>query len=1101
MFVKFDQQLKRCDRVIRQRIRPHIHPVMSTLSVESYHIAGEPITSEEFFNKVRSGDINFTPFTIGSLWGTTWGTTWFKLTGKLPEEENIPSNLKNRPVELTLDLGWYDHSVGGHIEGMVYRPDGTVVKAVHPRAYWVRIVTSDGRRLIDTDENGNFTLYLEAACNPLLLGVPPFIATELGERATGKPEEQYQFRAADVTIYDDRFENYWLDLDVVSSLMRQLDPRSPRYWRLGKALQRSLNTFDEQNLDSVVPARAQLAGVLSQKASSSAMTMGAIGHAHIDSAWLWPVRETRRKVCRTVANVLALMDEDPEFCYAMSSAQQYQWLEEARPDLWKRMKQRIAEGRFIPVGGMWVESDGMLPAGESLIRQLSYGNRYFAEKLGVHPHGVWLPDSFGYTQAWPQIARRAGYSWFLTQKISWNDTTKFPYHSFMWEGLDGSQIFTHFPPADTYAASVTADELAYSEKNFKNKDLSTLALMLFGYGDGGGGPTREMMGRVRRFANLEGMPRVQMMTPDTFFEQAQHEMKQNADVNAAIDLPDPLQAKHNEVNVQCADNLQPFRKGEETSEMPVYKGELYLELHRATLTSQQEMKRLCRMEESLLRTAEYLFTAASLLVPGYLYPKEEMDHIWQALLLNQFHDILPGSAIAWVQREAREQYAKNIAQLRQLIAEVTTLLEQTDAGLEQVKNAHISQFDWTVRSVENGYNVFPDIRESTSCGENGRDATLDAGQRLTVDREVDGSITISGGMLNAEIASDGSVTSLVDVQEHREIVPRGYHLGSYELLKDEPTEWDAWNIDRDAFLRELQISGGTVTEVRELEGNKRVEVVSDMSFSRSSIHTVMTFFADSPLVDIQVRVDWQEKDRFLKMRIPLAICASQAQFDSQYGLVNKPIRKNSESEEAGYERCSQRFVRIADSSYAVSLVNNSTYGCDVSEIDQQGERAEGTLLRASLVSSPVFPDPHTDEGTHSYHFQLVANSTSASAARVAAGLNAVAVDALPAVKPLVRLVDENGCASQDAILDWIKLADDGSGDVIVRIYEPYGHEAQAFLQLADALVDYKVREVGILENNEVPDDLPVSISRDYQPAQGAKLHLHPFELATLRLHR
>ena len=200
------------------------------------------------------------------------------------------------------------------------------------------------------------------------------------------------------------------------------------------------------------------------------MNVSAIGHAHIDSAWLWPVRETRRKVARTVSNALALMDADPDFKYAMSSAQQYAWLEEDHPDIFNRMKQRIEEGRFIPVGGMWVEADGMLPAGESLIRQIAYGRKYFKEHLGVEPKGVWLPDSFGYTGAWPQIARRAGYEWFLTQKISWNDTTKFPHHSFMWEGIDGSRIFTHFPPADTYAAWCKVRELDYAEKNFQDKD-------------------------------------------------------------------------------------------------------------------------------------------------------------------------------------------------------------------------------------------------------------------------------------------------------------------------------------------------------------------------------------------------------------------------------------------------------------------------------------------------------------------------------------------------------------------------------------------------------------------------------------------------------
>mgnify|MGYP002247700978 FL=1 len=254
-----------------------------------------------------------------------------------------------------------------------------------------------------------------------------------------------------------------------------------------------------------------------------------------------------------------------------------------------------------------------MPCGESLIRQISYGKRYFKEKLGVVPNGIWLPDSFGYTGAWPQIAKRSGYSWFLTQKLCWNDTTRLPHHSFMWEGVDGSQIFTHFPPADKYDSDMSAHDMAYVQSNYKDKDLSDRGILLFGYGDGGGGPIREMTMREHRFESFEGMPKVEYGTPDDFFSKAETEMKAEAG-----------------------------------SEMPRWKGEFYFELHRKTLTSQQEMKRGCRKEESMLRTVEYLGAVASLESADYVYPTERIDRIWKTLLLNQFHDILPGSAIEWL---------------------------------------------------------------------------------------------------------------------------------------------------------------------------------------------------------------------------------------------------------------------------------------------------------------------------------------------------------------------------------------------------------------------------------------------------------------------
>ena len=279
MFLKIDQQLERCRRVIRQRVRPRIHPVLRHLDVEMFDIPGEPMPTDEFFAGLRRGEIPFEPFTMGSQWDTTWGTTWFKLSGQVPEGKP-----DGRPLELWIDLGWYDHSCGGHIEGLVYRADGTAIKAVHPLNHWVPLIAADGAAQVELDVEGRFTVYLEAASNPLLLGVPPFIETELGDHATGRPDEPYTFRAA-------------------------------------------------------------LAGVLSRRANASAMDISAIGHAHIDSAWLWPVRETRRKVARTVANALALMDDDPEFKYTMSSAQQYAWLEQDHPDIFARMKERIAVGR------------------------------------------------------------------------------------------------------------------------------------------------------------------------------------------------------------------------------------------------------------------------------------------------------------------------------------------------------------------------------------------------------------------------------------------------------------------------------------------------------------------------------------------------------------------------------------------------------------------------------------------------------------------------------------------------------------------------------------------------------------------------------------
>src|SRR5918995_353836 len=358
-------------------------------------------------------------------------------------------------------------------------------------------------------------------------------------------------------------------------------------------------------------ARKVLADPLGRPAHASAHRLSAVGHAHIDCAWLWPLRETRRKCARTFANVTALAADYPELVFACSSAQQYAWVKEDQPALFDRIKRTVASGQWAPVGGMWVESDANLPGGESLARQLVHGRRFFRDELGVDTPEVWLPDTFGYTAAFPQLARLAGARWFLTQKLSWNETNRMPHHTFRWEGLDGPRILPHFPPVDTYNAELTGAELAHAVANYAEKGAGTRSLVPFGYGDGGGGPTREMLERARRLADLEGSPRVTVESPAAFFAAAEAE------------YPDA----------------------------PVWSGELYFELHRGTYTSQAATKAGNRRSERLLREAE-LWAATAAVRAGAPYPYDELDELWKTVLLHQFHDILPGSSISWVHREA-----------------------------------------------------------------------------------------------------------------------------------------------------------------------------------------------------------------------------------------------------------------------------------------------------------------------------------------------------------------------------------------------------------------------------------------------------------------
>ncbi|MDF2560948.1 MAG: alpha-mannosidase, partial [Microbacterium sp.] len=437
----------RVKRVLEERIRPAIHSASVPLDVEVHELPGEPIAPAEGLA------LEYAPAAVGAPWGPAWGTTWFKLTGRVPAE------WAGRRIEALIDLGFDVNMTGFQCEALAYRANGAgsdpiPVKSINPRNQWVPITeTAAGDEPVE--------LYLEAASNPVLLDYHPFLPTQEGDILTSSKEPLYRARRMDLAVFEPEVFDLSLDLEVLFELQAELPPTSPRRMRILQAMDDALDVLDLQHIVATASdARARLADVLAAPAEASAHRISAVGHAHIDSAWLWPVRETIRKVARTTSSMTTLIEEQPEFQYGMSSAQQYAWIKEHRPEVWERVKAAVAAGRFLPLGGMWVESDTVMPTGESLVRQFSHGQRFFEREFGIRSKGVWLPDSFGYSPALPQLMRRAGFEWFFTQKISWNQQNVFPHHSFLWEGIDGSQVFTHFPSMDTYNSQLSGMEVA-----------------------------------------------------------------------------------------------------------------------------------------------------------------------------------------------------------------------------------------------------------------------------------------------------------------------------------------------------------------------------------------------------------------------------------------------------------------------------------------------------------------------------------------------------------------------------------------------------------------------------------------------------------------
>ncbi|WP_129788578.1 alpha-mannosidase [Promicromonospora panici] len=1022
--------IDRCERVLREWVLPLIHTTLRPVAMESWEVVGEPVGVAAGIAGVREAGV---PFETGSAWGGVWTTTWFRVEGTVPADSGSAGD--GPVVELVLDLGWFDHSVGGHVEGMVYRADGTAIKGLHPRNGWVRLA-GPGAAPGVVGPGGRFELFVEAAANPLLLGLPPFVETPLGAQVEQHATEPYVLRRADVCAFDDEVWQLARDLEVACGLAQRLDSAEPRYWRLLRAVEAALDAYDDQDVATATAARAELSGVLAQPAHASAHEMTAVGHAHIDSAWLWPVRETRRKVGRTVANVLALLDLDDEVVYTMSAALHFEWLEERHPDLYERVRKAVQEGRIVPVGGMWIEPDSVMPTGEALVRQLSYGTRYFQERFGHRAREVWLPDSFGYSGALPQLARRAGFRWFLTQKISWNDTTTFPHHSFLWEGIDGTRIFTHFPPADTYAAEITAAELSHAVANFRDKAVASHSLLVYGYGDGGGGPTREMVARGHRFADLEGAPRVVVRTPEEFFTLAESEIR--------------------------------------AARGPVWSGELYLELHRGTLTTQAATKQSNRRNEALLRTVEYLSVVAAL-GAGLPYPARELEGLWKTVLLNQFHDILPGTSIAWVHREAEadhEAVTREALGLARRAVDALGLPAGGPGALVHVGRTRAE--DWHVTRSHA--------------------ATRHAPTALS--RDDRGDVVLDNGLLRTVIDADGHVTSLLDLSTGRELVPRGERLGVLQLFRDEPVRWDAWDIDRHSLRHPVELRDAVSVET--VACDDHAGVVVERRHGKSVYRISVTLRSGSAQLDFGCEVDWQERDRLLKVALPTAISPRTASFETQYGVVERPVHDNTAHDEAQFEVSTHRFVHLAEPGYGIGVVNDSTYGADVRPVEGDGHgNARGTTVRLSLLRSPRFPDPDADRGRHRFRWAVLPSPDPRATLAAAAAINAPILDELPDVAPLLRLELDSGTA----VIDWVKLADDGSGDVVARVYEPFGGRATARLRPGPLLAGASVRETDLLETEPLEPGLSRALGDDdTRPAADAPLDLGPYQVATLRLH-
>ena len=1024
---------ERLERALRERLRPAIHSLAVAFDVATWLVppgrrgdgVGEPVPA------ATALAAQYAAAKVGDAWGPPWGTTWLRLTAWVPREWAA------REVEAVIDLGFTDDVPGFQCEGLVHTADGVPVKAVNPRNTAVPL---PGIRPGD-----DVVLYVEAASNPPIGGP----VTSLGDRLTAGSVPLYRLARLDLAVLEREVWELVADLEVTAQLMHALPMREPRRWELLRAIERALDALDLQDVaGSATAARGALEPVLALPAYRGAHRISAVGHAHIDSAWLWPVRETARKVARTVANVTFLMADHPDFVYAMSSAQQYAWLEEHQPDLFDRLRDHVKTGQFVPVGGMWVESDTNLPGGEALVRQFVHGKRYFLDRFGVETEEVWLPDSFGYSGALPQIVALSGARWFLTQKLSWNSTDHFPHSTFDWEGIDGTRVFTHFPPVDTYTSELSGAELAHAVAGFADKGRATRSLVPFGWGDGGGGPTREMLARAARLRDLAGSPRVSLESPAAFFAAAEAE------------YPD----------------------------RPVWLGELYLEYHRGTYTSQARTKRGNRRSEHLLREAE-LWSASAAVAGRLEYPYDDLDRLWKLVLLQQFHDILPGSSIAWVHREAEATYARVADELAQLADRARRALagDGPGPGGDVLFNAS----PYALAGVPPLGALPASESASESADESAFESADGDAEQATVTR-TGAAIVLDNGLLRVVVDPRGLVTSLYDRRADREVIAPGAAGNLLQLHPDLPNRWDAWDVD--TFYRNTRT---------DLLAADRVEVVDSAagpghepgngaaaaavrvvrSAGSSTFTQVLSLRSGQRRLEIDTEVDWHEQETFLKLAFPLDVAADTSTSEIQFGHLRRAAHTNTSWDAARFEICAQRWLHVGEVGYGVALVNDTSYGHDVSRSARAGGGTT-TTVRWSLLRAPRFPDPDADQGRHVFHHVVVPGAGIPDAVRegYAAHLPVRRVPGHRGVRPLVT-VDHPG-----VVVEAVKLAEDRSGDVVVRLYEAWGARASARVALSVPVES--VTGTDLLER-------PLE-GTDAADEGGVRLAFRPFQIRTIR---
>jgi alpha-mannosidase len=882
--------------------------------------------------------------------------------------------------------------------------------------------------------------------------------------------------------------DFYATARVALGVANSLDEDAPAQAHLLNALDDAFNMldtrepFNEGFYESIPRAHEALRAKIETAGAPLDATIVATGHAHLDVAWLWTVDQIRRKAGRSFHTVLRLMEEFPDYHFTQSQPQLYDFVRQDYPELFAAIKERVAEGRWEPIGGMWVEADCNLTGAESLARQFLLGRTFFREHFGPDADSrvLWLPDVFGYAWALPQLIKQAGLEYFFTIKIGWSQYNRMPYDTFWWQGLDGTRVLTHFsttPDAggygtSTYNAEATPAQVIGTWTNFQQKELHHNLLMAFGYGDGGGGPTREMLENIREMTAFPATPRLCQMDVEDLF--------------SAIEAK---AARH----------------------LPTWNGELYLELHRGTYTTQSRTKRANRKSEFRLHDAEFLASLAAVLDAQYEYPAATLRRAWELVCLNQFHDIIPGSSIGAVYVDTQKQHAEvqgtaRAVQDAALSAIANRLGEPSASGsapsLTVVNPTSFAREDlafwpsrladghslqgadgarlpvqptadgtWIAPGVLPPFSVTP-LTESDDTG------PLPDGELVVTPTQLENTF------LRVELNEAGDITRIYDKVNGRDVLPEDAIANQFQAFEDRPLQWDAWDVD--IFFEDKMWKSDAASSVEVIEsGPLRATLEIRRRILQSDYVQRISLPYNSPRLDFDTTIDWRERHILLKVAFPVDVLTNVATYEIQWGNVQRATHRNTSWDWARFETCAQKWVDLSEGDYGVSLLNDCKYGHDIRD-----NTPRGGVMRISLLRGTTMPDPEADQGEHRFAYSLLPHAGSWGGTTIAQAyaLNDPLIVAHPAsqassLQPVSLLSAE----PVNIVVETIKRAEDGDG-LIVRLYESQRRRGQARLHLGFNLGG--AWRTNLLEENQ--EELTLD-------GNTLTLSVRPYEIVTLRL--